>query len=191
MRIAKCGRESLILSNASISQVQAIDRFRFRHYIGTGNGTKIEQAASGSRLSGDKMATLEATYAVVCSYLGITSRDLAEIGNFSERFARDLLAGRRPFPKNVQNELMELRQTVEMIHEAIYQDVLSGEPTIYIYRTSQQLRRSPVGHVLGSKAYLGPYRVAMFEVMERCICEKRSVYLMFAETPRVTDEINS
>ena len=133
------------------------------------------------------MSAVEATYAVVCSYLGLTSRDLAEIGNFSERFARDLLAGRRPFPKDVQMKLLELRRYVAMIHEAMYQDVVSADTTIYIYRTNQQLRRSPVGQVW-PKAYLGPYRVAAFEVMERCIRENRSISLVFAETPAVTGD---
>ena len=133
------------------------------------------------------MSALEATYAVVCSYLGLTSRDLAEIGNFSERFARDLLAGRRPFPKDVQMKLLELRRYVAMLHEAMYQDVVSGDPTIYIYRTKQQLRRSPVGQIWPN-AYLGPYRVAAFEIMERCIRENYSIYLVFAETPAATDQ---
>jgi hypothetical protein len=133
------------------------------------------------------MSVVEATYAVVCAYLGLTSRDLAEIGNFSERFARDLLAGRRPFPKDVQIKLSELRQYVAMINEAMYRDVVSGDTTIYIHRTNQQLRRSPVGQVW-PKAYLGPYRVAAFEVMERCIRENRRISLVFAETPTVTGE---
>lgn len=136
------------------------------------------------------MTALEATYPVICSYLGLTSRDLAEIGNFSERFARDLLAGRRPFPKDVQMKLLELRRYVAMNHEAMYQDVVSGDPTIYIYRTNQQLRRSPVGQVW-PKAYLGPYRVAAFEVMERCNRENRSISLVFAETPAVTGELDA
>jgi len=136
------------------------------------------------------MSAMEATYAVVCSYLGLTSRDLAEIGNFSERFARDLLAGRRPFPKDVQRKLSKLRQDVAMIHEAMYQDVVSGDTTIYIYRTNQQLRRSPVGQVW-PKAYLGPYRVAAFEVMERCTRENRLISLVFAETPAVTGELDA
>ena len=91
------------------------------------------------------MSAMEASYAVVCSYLGLTARDLAEVGDFSERFARDLLAGRRPFPKDVQSKLVELRRYVAMILEAMYQDVVSGDTTIYIYRTNQQLRCSPVG----------------------------------------------
>ncbi len=136
------------------------------------------------------MSAMEATYAVVCSYLGLTARDLAEIGNFSERFARDLLAGRRPFPKDVQMKLLELRRYVAMIHEAMYQDVVSGDTTIYIYRTNQQLRRSPVGRVW-PKAYLGPYRVAAFEVMERCIRENLSISLMFAETPAMTGDLDA
>jgi hypothetical protein len=136
------------------------------------------------------MSASDATYAVICSYLGLTSRDLAEIGNFSERFARDLLAGRRSFPKDVQMKILELRRQVAIINEAMYQDVVSGYPTIYIYRTNQQLRHSPVGQVLSSP-YIGPYRVAAFEVMERCFRENRRVLFVFAETPAVTGEIAS
>lgn len=136
------------------------------------------------------MSAVEATYAVTCSYLGLTSRDLAEIGNFSERFARDLLSGRRPFPKNVQLKLLALRRSVATIYEAMYEDVISGETTFYIYRTNQQLRDSPIGRIW-PLAYLGPFRVAAFEVMERCIRENRRISLVFAETPSVTDEYDA
>lgn len=127
---------------------------------------------------------MEAKFAVVCSYLGISARDLAEIGKFSDRFARDLLAGRKPFPESVQSELQELHRYTSMIHEAMYQDVVAGDPTIYIYRTIQQLRHSPVARVW-PKPYLGPYRVAAYQVMERCIREGHKVHLVFAETPKV------
>ncbi len=133
---------------------------------------------------------MEARYAVICSYLGISARDLAEIGEFSDRFARDLLAGRRPFPESVQTELQELRRYTSMIHEAMYQDVVAGEPIIYIYRTIQQLRRSPVARVW-PRPYLGPYRVAAFQVMERCLNEGHKVRLVFAETPKVPGDQNA
>ena len=136
------------------------------------------------------MSDVEATYAVLCSYLGLTSSDLAEIGNFSERFARDLLTGRRPFPKDAQRKLSKLRHDVAMIHEAMYQDVVAGDPDIYIYRTKQQLRGSPVSQVWPS-GYLGPYRVAAFEVMERCNRENRPIDLVFAETPAVSGELDA
>jgi hypothetical protein len=136
------------------------------------------------------MSAMEATHAVLCSYLGLISRDLAEIGDFSERFARDLLAGRRPFPKDVQTKLLELRRYVAAIHEALYQEVIEGSPTIYIYRTTQQLRRSPVGRVW-AEAYLGPYRVAAFKVMQRCRRENRRVSLVFAETPAVPGDLDA
>lgn len=132
------------------------------------------------------MRNPDATYAVVCSYLGLTARDLAEIGNFSERFSRDLLAGRRPFPKDVQLKLLALRQDMAKLHEAMYLDALSGVATIYIYRTVEQLRRSPVGKVW-PQGYLGPHRVAAFEVLERCRQENRQVSLVFAEVPAATD----
>lgn len=130
---------------------------------------------------------MDATFAVICSYLGLTSRDLAELGGFSERFARDLLAGRRSFPETVQKELWGLRRDTAMLHEAMYQDVVDGEPTIYVYQTLEQLRHSPVARVL-PKVYLGPYRVAAFEVLERCRSEKREIHLVFATTPRVSGD---
>lgn len=136
------------------------------------------------------MSAAEATHAVVCSYLGLTSRDLAELGSFSERFARDLLAGRRPFPKDVQMKLLELRRDVAAIREAMYRDVVAGDPTVYIFRTNQQLRCSPVGQVW-PKAYLGPYRVAAFEVMQRCLRENHRISLVFAETPAMTGDLDA
>ena len=136
------------------------------------------------------MSNTDATYAVACSYLGLTARDLGEIGNFSERFARDLLAGRRPYPTDVQTKIMELRHYVALIREAMYRDIVSGDAVIYIYRTKQQLRHSPVGHIW-PKSYLGPYRVAAFEVMERCVRENRQISLVFAETPAVTGDLDA
>jgi len=133
------------------------------------------------------MPTVDAAFAVLCSYLGLTARDLAEIGKFSERFARDLLAGRRSFPKDVQQALLDLRGLVPKIHEALYRDVLSGELTIYIFRTVEQLRSSPIGDIWPN-AYLGLYRVAAFQVMDRCNREERPIQLVFAETPAVGDD---
>ena len=132
------------------------------------------------------MSNLDAANAVACSYLGLTARDLAEIGCFSERFARDLLAGRRPFPNDVQDALRVLLQDVTTFQQVMFEQVLNEDRTIYIYRTLEQLRSSPVGE-RWPNAYLGPYRVAAFKVFERCNREGRAINLRFAETPPVAD----
>lgn len=136
------------------------------------------------------MSNVDAANAVRCSYLGLTARDLAEIGRFSERFARDLLAGRRPFPKDVQDTLRVLFEDLAKIRQVMYEQVDTEDPTIYIFRTLEQLRSSPIG-MAWPNAFLGPYRVAAFEVMERCIRENRPISLVFAETPAVTGELDA
>ena len=40
----------------------------------------------------------DARYAALTGALGLSPNDLAEIGGFSDRFARDLVAGRRARP---------------------------------------------------------------------------------------------
>ena len=91
------------------------------------------------------MSNVDAANAVRCSYLGLTARDLAEIGSFSERFARDLLAGRRPFPKDVQETLRVLFEDLVNIRQVMYEQADTEDPTIYIFRTLEQLRTSPIG----------------------------------------------
>lgn len=132
------------------------------------------------------MSNSDAENAVLCSYLGLTARDLAEVGGFSERFARDLLAGRRPYPGHVQEALRVLMAELPKIQQVMFEQTLTEDPTIYIFRTLEQLRSSPIGKVWRN-AYLGPYRVAAFEVFNRCKSEGRTLYLRFAETPAVSD----
>lgn len=130
-----------------------------------------------------------AIYATMCSYLGLSARDLAEIGGFSERFARDLLAGRKPFPVDTQKALKHLYDDVKEIIKFSMEEVDKGEREFYIFRTNEQLRTSPAGaiwHPVGyaEGAFVGPYRAAMFEVWRRAAEEKfKPVNLVFAETP--------
>lgn len=128
------------------------------------------------------MSNVDAASAVLCSFFGLSARDLAEIGGFSERFARDLLAGRRPFPKDVQGSLLDLRTDLAAIQKVMFEQITTEDPTIYIYRTVEQLRASPVGKIW-SNAYLGPYRVAAFEVLSKCNQQGLKINLLFAETP--------
>jgi|GEM_PF-2460656 len=132
------------------------------------------------------MSNVDAANVVLCSYLGLTARDLAEIGGFSDRFARDLLAGRRPFPKDVQNTLRVLYADLANIQQVMIEQAATEDPTIYIYRTREQLCSSPVGKIWPN-AYLGPYRVAAFEAVKKCNHEGRTIHLRFAETPALAE----
>lgn len=125
----------------------------------------------------------DALYATMCSYLGLSARDVAEIGGFSDRFARDLLAGRRQFPMDTKIALRELHKAFESIVRASKEEVLEGQTGFYIYRTNEQLRASPVGQVWPN-GFVGPYRAAMFEVWRWAAEDVRKpVALAFAELP--------
>lgn len=133
----------------------------------------------------------DAVYVTLCSYLGLSARDLAEIGGFSDRFARDLLAGRRPLPQDVKKAIFDLYRDFENIVKAAKADVMAGEGGFYIYRTNEQLRLSPFGQALGrvgnsAASFVGPYRAAMFVVWEWAMRERNQIVsLDFAETPEV------
>ncbi len=137
----------------------------------------------------------DAAYATMCSYLGLSARDVAEIGGFSDRFARDLLAGRKSFPQDTKVALFRLLEDFKTITEAMKADVHEGEQVVYIYRTNEQLRASPVGAIWpavgkAKGGFVGPYRAAAFEVYRwSCdVTERQStpISLVFAETPEAT-----
>jgi hypothetical protein len=126
----------------------------------------------------------------MCSFLGLTARDLAEIGEFSERFARDLLAGRRPFPPDTQHALEQLLGDFDAITQTFIIEFKEGERTIYVYRTNDQLRASPVGkvwHARGKAAggFVGPYRAAIFAAWRATQSMGVHVEIIFASTPEV------
>ncbi len=129
----------------------------------------------------------DAIYATMCSYLGLSARDVAEIGGFSDRFARDLLAGRRPFPSDTKQALFALHTAFRDIVRAGKNEVTRGANLLYTYRTNEQLRASSAAAnwpVVGAAegAFVGPYRAAMFEIW-RWAAEDRlkPVSLVFAE----------
>ncbi|MGB8313903.1 MAG: hypothetical protein WCE69_05380 [Aestuariivirga sp.] len=133
-----------------------------------------------------------ALHATMCSFLGLTARDLAEIGEFSERFARDLLAGRRPFPPDTQHALEQLLGDLDTITQAFILDFDEGMRTSYVYRTNEQLRASPVGkiwHARGKAAggFVGPYRAAIFAAWRATQYKGVNVELIFASTPEVAE----
>ena len=133
----------------------------------------------------------DAVYVTLCSYLGLSARDLAEIGGFSDRFARDLLAGRRPLPRDIKKAIFDLHLDFQKFVKLAKQDVLDGEGGFYIYRTNEQLRSSGYAEATGrggnaTSAFVGPYRAAMFTVWEWAFKERKiMVSLEFAEAPEV------
>ncbi|MEP4768934.1 MAG: hypothetical protein ABJY83_13600 [Roseibium sp.] len=137
----------------------------------------------------------DAAYATMCSYLGLSARDVAEIGGFSDRFARDILAGRKSFPQDTKVGLFQLLKDYKTIIDAMKADVRAGERVFYIYRTNEQLRASPVGDIWPSvgKAkggFVGPYRSAAFEVYQWAADVVNGpatpISLVFAETPQTS-----
>ena len=131
-----------------------------------------------------------ALHATLCSFLGLSARDLAEIGDFSERFARDLLSGRRPFPPDTRVALEQLLVDWDAITKASIEDIKDGERTFFIYRSNEQLRASPVGKVLTARGqaaggFVGPYRAARFAAWHAAQFKGIAVDMIFANVPEV------
>lgn len=137
----------------------------------------------------------DAAYATMCSYLGLSARDVAEIGGFSDRFARDILAGRKSFPQDTKVALFQLFKDQRLIINAMKKEARAGVGVFYIYRTNEQLRASSVGDMWpkvgkAKGGFVGPYRSAAFEVYQWALDETNGpttpVNLAFAETPQAS-----
>lgn len=105
----------------------------------------------------------DALYATLSHNLGLSSRELAEIGGFSERFARDLLAGRRPFPRDVQQALLDIQDDVDVLTDSIEADVDEGQGVIWMFGTSDDLRQhfpAMPGRGKAAGGFIGPFRIA-------------------------------
>ena len=104
-----------------------------------------------------------AYYPCLCSTLGLSVNDLAEIGGFSDRFARDLVAGRRPWPADVCAALDLLDDDVDVVTDSLVADVEEGLGAIYVYRTTDELRahfRAWPGRGKAAGGFAGAHRVA-------------------------------
>lgn len=142
-----------------------IDWFRFRNQ----NDLQVN---SHRRTFQEKMVKnhrQDAVYATMCSYLGLTARDVAELGGFSDRFARDLLAGRKSFPSDIKRALYKLYNNYNAIIITTKKQVAEGNNTLLIFRTNEELRASSTGKIWpkvgkAEGGFVGPYRAAMFEV---------------------------
>jgi hypothetical protein len=103
-----------------------------------------------------------ALYATFTHNLGLSSRELAEIGGFSDKFARDLLAGKRPFPPDVVEALHLLQDDIDVLTDGIVEDIHEGQGAIWMYRTNADLRRHTniPGRGKAEGGFVGPYRIA-------------------------------
>ena len=131
-----------------------------------------------------------ALHATVCSFLGLSARDLAEIGDFSERFARDLLSGRRPFPPDTRIALEQLLVDWDGITKASIEEIEAGERTFFIFRSNEQFRASQFANVLPARGkaaggFVGPYRAAVFAAWRAAHFKDIEVELIFASVPEV------
>ena len=112
---------------------------------------------------------IDAKYATLAHNLGLSSRELAEIGGFSDRFARDLLAGRRPFPADVQEALLDIQDDVDVLTDALEADVTEGQGVIWMYGDNAALRRAHPeipGRGASAGGFIGPFRIAALTAWE-------------------------
>ena len=111
----------------------------------------------------------DAYYPCLCSALSLSVNDLAEIGGFSDRFARDLVAGRRPWPADVCEALDLLDDDVDVMTDSLVADVEEGLGAIFVYRTTVELRahfRAWPGRGKAGGGFAGPHRVAAIAAHE-------------------------
>lgn len=126
-----------------------------------------------------------ALYATFTANLGINSRELAEIGGFSDRFARDLLAIRRPFPADVQEALTNLQDDIDVLTDEIEADVLEGRGVIWMYRDNADLRNARPdipGRGKAGGGFIGPYRLAAMTAWDALKKQGIDVDILLAET---------
>ena len=119
-------------------------------------------------------------YAALTRLLGLTVNDLAEIGDFSDRYARDLFAGKAKFPEDVRNALHDLDDDSDVIFDEIIADVQEGDGKVYIFKRNDDLRQyfpdwPGRGHALGG--FVGPHRIAAMAAVKHLRSEGVSVDL--------------
>jgi hypothetical protein len=111
----------------------------------------------------------DALYATLAHNLGLSSREVAEIGGFSDRFARDLLAGRRPFPHDVAQALLDIQDDIDVLTDAIEADVLEGQDVIWMYGDNAALRAARAdipGRGKAAGGFIGPFRIAALTALD-------------------------
>lgn len=124
----------------------------------------------------------DARYAALTGALGLTVNDLAEIGGFSDRFARDLVGGRRPFPQDVKDALDALDDDSDVLVDEIIADVQEGAGAIWVFRSNSELRQhfpDWLGRGSASGGFVGPHRIAALTAADQLSSEGVDVDLIF------------
>lgn len=128
----------------------------------------------------------DARFAALTGALGLTVNDLAEIGGFSDRFARDLVSGRRPFPNDVRKALDDLDDDSDILVDEIIADVQEGAGAIWVFRSNAELRQHfpdwpGRGHAKGG--FVGPHRIAALAAADQLNEDGVEVDLLFFDPP--------
>ena len=128
----------------------------------------------------------DARYAALTGALGLSVKDLAEIGGFSDRFARDLVAGRRPFPHYVKDALDDLDDDSDVLVEEVIADVQEGAGAIWVFRSNDELRQhfpDWPGRGEAKGGFAGPHRIAALAAADQLAADGIDVDLMFFNPP--------
>ncbi|ANT39928.1 hypothetical protein RGUI_4117 [Rhodovulum sp. P5] len=129
----------------------------------------------------------DALYATLAHTLGLSSRDLSEIGGFSDRFARDLLAGRRPVPADVRQALLDIQDDIDALTDSIEADVSEGEGVIWLYGTTADLRAARPdipGRGAAAGGFIGPFRIAALTAWDALRERGIDVDILFCDPDR-------
>ncbi|ARE40923.1 hypothetical protein RGUI_2782 [Rhodovulum sp. P5] len=129
----------------------------------------------------------DALYATLTRSLGLSSQELAEIGGFTERFARDLLAGRRPVPADVGQALLDIQDDIDVLTDSIEADVAEGQGVIWMYGTTADLRAARPdipGRGAAAGGFIGPFRIAALTAWDALRERGIDVDILFADPDR-------
>lgn len=122
--------------------------------------------------------------ACLCQALGLSAKDLAEIGGFSEQTARAYLRGAVPFKPDVIEALEDIQDDCDTITDLLTSRVRDdGAPAIYVYPTTAALREAMPewpgrGHAAGG--FPGPQRIAALTAFKALASDGIDVDLRFA-----------
>ena len=102
---------------------------------------------------------------VLTCRLNLKPRDIAEIGDFSLRFAQALTAGKVPFPQDVVTSLQQIDGDIDTMLKDILASINKGQGHLYIFKTNDELRQHhPEWPARGysSGPFIGPHRIATY-----------------------------
>lgn len=102
--------------------------------------------------------------------LGLSSRDLAEIGGFSDSWARDLMRCKAKFQEDVIEALINIQDDVDVIIDSLVSQLLEDdEAVIWVYPTNAILRKyMPTwpGRGCAEGGFTGPHYIAALTAYE-------------------------